>query len=438
MQKILLISDSGVPTGYGRIADNVAIRLTQRGFHVVAASFAYDGLLPAMMNGHPLPYHVATLQLKRAMGNWGEDVMKLVGAVQPDVIMVIQDAPYAEQVRHLPIDWSQHKFVVVTPVDGVPIAPQWVELLKQSDAALSISEFGVNAYRQAGVPITLCRPGVNLNTFYPLHPLQKAELRAKLGVPQDAFILGTMAQNQGRKAVPKMLEAFFKFATDKPNALYLLDMDKVSAMGWNIPDVCKQRGWDVKRLIFREDCERHGITELRERYNLLDAHAVISHREGYGIPLQEAMACGVVSMALDYCSGSEIVGQSRGLLIQPIDYDNPSTWGGANDLFPDVDDMVGKLNLIYERPHYREYLAHNGMVWARQQTWDNATDAVYQALCGLYAPKVEPIMMPPPPPTIGPDQPPAPIPEPKEPTPDKPKATIIHSNGVIETPQGAD
>jgi hypothetical protein len=46
MYSILLISDNGVSTGFGRIADNIGIRLTQRGLNIVAASFAYDGLLP--------------------------------------------------------------------------------------------------------------------------------------------------------------------------------------------------------------------------------------------------------------------------------------------------------------------------------------------------------------------------------------------------------
>jgi glycosyltransferase involved in cell wall biosynthesis len=298
MYSILLISDNGVSTGFGRIADNIGIRLTQRGLNVVAASFAYDGLLPPTMDGQRLPYHVATLQIKRGMGTWLEDVVSLVNATQPDIIMVCQDAPYGEQVRNANIDWSQHKFVMITPVDGVPIEPNWVKVMKEADGALTISEFGVNAFRDAGVQVGLCRPGIAPNDFFELSPQQKTELRAKLGVPQDAFILGTMAQNQGRKAIPLMLEGFFEFAKDK-NALYLLDMDEASPVGWNIKHTCQQHNWDVSKLIFRSDCLRLGITELRDRYNLLDAHAVLAHREGYGLPLVEAQACGVVSVAMD-------------------------------------------------------------------------------------------------------------------------------------------
>lgn len=412
MYSILLVSDSGVSTGFGRIADNVGIRLTQRGFNIVGASFAYDGLLPPTMDGNRLPYHVATLQLKRSMGTWVEDVVNLVGAIQPDIVMVCQDAPYGEQIRNAPIDWSKHKFVMITPVDGVPIEPNWVKVMADADGALTISEFGVNAFREAGVQVGLCRPGIAPNDFFELSAQQKAELRNKLGVPQDTFILGTMAQNQGRKAIPLMMEGFFEFAKDK-KALYLLDMDETSQMGWNIKHLCQQNGWDASKLIFRADCIRQGITELRDRYNLLDAHVVLAHREGWGLPLVEAQACGVVSIAMDYCSGTEIVGDGKGLCIPPIDRQLYSTWGGAMDCIPDIDNFVAQLNEIYGSPAKRQLLAEAGQAWARQQTWDLATDNVHRVIMNVMRPSIP--QAPPAPPVAPEPVPQAPIQPPSQP-----------------------
>ena len=394
MHKILLISDNGVPTGYGRIADNVGVRLHQRGNLIVGASFAYDGLLPPTHEGKPLPYHVASLQRQRMMGNWVEDVVKLIGATRPDVVMVVQDAPYAEAVYNTPVDWSQHKFVVITPVDGVPILPTWVNFLREADGMLSISQFGVDAYRQAGVRAELCRPGINPAEFYALSDQERAELRQQVGIPHDAFVLGTMAQNQGRKAIPLMLEGFFEFAKTEPNAFYLLDMDAISPMGWDIRQLCQQNRWDARRLIFREDILKRAGLNLMQRYNLLDAHAVLSHREGYGLPLVEAMACGVVSIAMDYCSGREIVGDGRGVLINPLPFANYSTWGGSMDKFPDVAHFVEQLHRLNDEPHQRAELARVGMEWARAQTWDHATDnvamVIERAMAGELPPTVAP------------------------------------------------
>lgn len=376
MVKLLVLSDSGTPSGYGRIADEVMTRLAKRGVDVFAASLGYDGLLPPNLDGQRLPYWVATL----AGRPWLEEFQKLIGPAAPDFIVVIQDAPYVEAVRNLPVDWSQIGFMAITPVDGVPIYPRWVQTLGTADAAMSISEFGVAAYRKAGVAVNLCRPGVDPNVFFKKPDTTRAELRAKLGLQPGQFIVGTMAMNQGRKAISLMVKAFFEFCADKPDARYLLDMEATSPAGWDIPALCDQFGWDKSRLIFRADAVRAGVTSLTDRYNLLDAHMVISHREGYGLPLCEAMACGAVSMALDYCSGPEIVGGGRGVLIPTTGYGEPSTWGNAEDFFPDMKALVAGLDHLYRDPVERAAIANRGMTWARAHTWDETANSVYDTL----------------------------------------------------------
>lgn len=376
--KALIVSDCGVPTGYGRIADQVGVRLAKRGLQIYAASYAYDGLLPASYEGQPLPYPVASLAGKP---NWPELVAQLVTVIQPDVVLSIQDFPYAQAIKAAPlIDWSKHAFIVLTPVDGVPIYPEWLDVMKGADAGLTISEFGVEAFRQAGIAVSLCRPGVDGNVFFKLPAEARARIRAALGVADDGFLVGTAAMNQGRKCISLMLKAFFEFAADKPNARYLLDMDPISPAGWNLPALCRQYGYDASKLIFRADAERAGVLQLKDRFNALDAHMVISHREGYGLPLAEAMACGVVSMALDYCSGTEICGEGRGILIKETGYRVPGTWGGAEDAFPDLHDLAQKLQWLYDHPAERAALAERGMEWARAQTWDAAADAVHAAI----------------------------------------------------------
>lgn len=375
--KILVISDDAVPTGYGRISMEVNTRLHRRGYTVMAASIMYDGLLPSTLDGTPLPYWVSALAGKP---NWIESAVSVINAWQPDVIHVVQDAPYAEAIRNAALDWSRFVFVVTTPVDGVPVYPKWIDMLKGADGTLSISEFGVAAHRAAGVPSELCRPGVDPNAFFVLPPMERAALRQQVGIAPDAFVLGTMATNQGRKDIPDMLRAFFAFASDKPTARYLCDMERTSPAGWDIPALCQQQGWDVSKLLFRDDTVRAGLTTMRARYNLLDAHTVVSHREGYGLPLAEAMACGVVSIALDYCSGTEICGGGRGVLIVPIAYDSIGTWGGALDKYPDVGALTNALQMLYDNPDERRAIAKRGMEWARAQTWDAATDAV----AGVY------------------------------------------------------
>lgn len=371
MKKILVVSDDGVSSGYGRISAELNRNLIKRGYHIMAASLQYDGLLPAVYDGEPIPYHVASLQGKP---NWPDCVVGMVSAYQPDLLMVIQDAPFSQTVRNAPLDWSKLAFVMLSPVDGSPIYPAWVETAKQADGLLTISEFGVKAWAKAGVQAGLVRPGINPNKFYKIPDEGKAKIRQALGIAEDAFVLGSMCMNQGRKAISLMIKAFFDFAKDKPSARYVLDMDEMSLAGWDIPALCSQYGWDKSKLIFRSDCIRAGVTELRDRYNVLSAHMVLAHREGFGLPLAEAQACGVVSIALDYCSGTEVCGSGNGVLIKPLDLHIPGTWGGAEDWYPDMADLATKLQWLYDNALEREAMAMRGMREARAHTWDKAVD----------------------------------------------------------------
>ena len=219
-----------------------------------------------------------------------------------------------------------------------------------------------------------------------VHDMNVAAARlAREAAGSRAFVLGTMAMNQGRKAYPAMLHSFFEFAKDKDNCYYLIDTEAVSPAGWNIPALCQQnqhKGWDVRKLIFRQQAQQAGLTQLAQRYNLLDVHMVLAHREGYGLPLVEAMACGAVSIAMDYCSGTEIVGEGRGVLIPttPVPYPEHGTWGGAIDHLPDTDAVIAALNRLYDDPDERQYIAQSGLAWAKRQSWHSAAQAVQDAI----------------------------------------------------------
>jgi hypothetical protein len=124
---------------------------------------------------------------------------------------------------------------------------------------------------------------------------------------------------------------------------------------------------------------------LRNRYVLMDAHMVISHREGFGLPLLESMACQVPTIALDWCSGTEIVGEGRGYLVKRQEYMEYGTWGGAKDAFVDLHSLQNALESIYCYPEAAAGIAATGYEWARRQTWDVATDAVEAEIHKAFA-----------------------------------------------------
>lgn len=379
--KVFVLSDEGIPSGYGRIATEINRRLVKRGVDIFSASVMYDGKLPAQYDGERLPYWVGVARPVVPGTFYDLDgVVNMINAYQPDIIHVIQDFPYAEGLRNVGLDWSKFGFLITTPVDGAPLYPAWVDTAKKADALITISQFGVDAWRKQGVQAKLARPAANLDTFYRLPDERRAAIRAKLGIEPGAFVWGMVAMNQGRKAIPQTLKAFFSFAEDKPTARLLLDMDAQSPAGWDIPAVCQQQGWSAGKLIFKSDCIQRGVTGLNERYNAMDFHSVISYREGFGLPLVESMACGVLTAAQDYSSGTEVVGGGRGVLIPSVDYFQVSTWGGAMDKLPDYEALARLAQHYHDHKEEAAAVAKRGMEWARGYTWDAAADTVFNTL----------------------------------------------------------
>jgi hypothetical protein len=92
------------------------------------------------------------------------------------------------------------------------------------------------------------------------------------------------------------------------------------------------------------------------------------------------MATGVPSIAIDYCSGREVIGDNeRGWLI-PATKHQTGTWGGAWDYDPDKDALTQALREAYDNPAERMARGERGRKWAQERTWDNAGLAVMQAI----------------------------------------------------------
>jgi glycosyltransferase involved in cell wall biosynthesis len=135
--------------------------------------------------------------------------------------------------------------------------------------------------------------------------------------------------------------------------------------------------WDISKLRFIDDL--HALS-MAERYNLADAHTVLSHREGWSLPLTEAMACGVVNLAMDWCSGTEICGDGKGVITKPLDYVTVSTWGNALDYHPDIQDFADKLTWLADHPTDRNRIASNGQAWAQTLSWDTTAHQIADIL----------------------------------------------------------
>ena len=189
---------------------------------------------------------------------------------------------------------------------------------------------------------------VDHTVFKPLN--NKNNLREKLGLPKDAFIVGSVMRNQKRKLIPDILETFSnlcKIKKDKNLILYL-HTSYPDALAWDIPSLlieynitdkvwftytCRnceksfssvyQGDRPVCRKCLQKKCclsnVKHGTSpeELAEIYNTFDIYLQYAICEGFGIPPVEAAACGIHVVTMDHEAMGE-VGKKINATLVPI------------------------------------------------------------------------------------------------------------------------
>jgi glycosyltransferase involved in cell wall biosynthesis len=155
--------------------------------------------------------------------------------------------------------------------------------------------------------------GVDTQRF---HPGEDAGLRAELGLAPDAEVVGYVGEVTREKNLGMLLEACEALAADRPGLRLVLVGDAPKE-----PRALEElrrragRGSMAGKVIFagyRRDVERF--------YRVFRVYAHPSLREGFGVPLIEAMASGVPVVACRVRGPREVVRDGiTGTLVEPGD-----------------------------------------------------------------------------------------------------------------------
>jgi glycosyltransferase involved in cell wall biosynthesis len=215
-----------------------------------------------------------------------------------------------------------------------------------------IQRWGIPGERITTVPLAA------ESRYQPARPQQVAEVCARYGVRPDGYLLyvGTL---EPRKQVDRLVEAF-ALATPSLSGLELV--------------VAGKRGWMYDRIFARVsalglECRVRfpGYVpdeDLPALYGGATAFVYPSRYEGFGLPVLEAMSCGVPVITTDVSSMPEVAGDAA-LLVRP----------------DSVDELAGALRRVAQDPALREELRAKGLRRAQAFSWDRCareTLAVYQ------------------------------------------------------------
>lgn len=304
-------------TGFARVTHRVCDVLAQRGHSITVLGLNYMG------DPHSYPYPIYPcfnpLQGGKDMFGIGR-LPRLIHSLNPDVVVILNDPwnipAYMKEVRRyfeIPDDQPivnqkpLPSFVGWLAVDGKNQKGRQIEDLT---LAITWTQFGANELKKGGYngPLEIIPLGVDLNMY---KPLDKSECRKTwcLDMPPDGFLVGYVGRNQERKRLDLLIEYFYAWI-DQYNiddAYLYISSGPSGDNSIDIRSVANHFGNGKRRILYYEPPSGSGIpeSEMASLYSCFDVFMTCAQGEGWGLPVMEAMACGVPAIIPDWSALGE-------------------------------------------------------------------------------------------------------------------------------------
>ncbi len=307
-----------------------------------------------------------------------------VGRIHPR-IAALQRTPLhldAPQIVYAPGDRlsknSGRYKIGYTMFEADRIPPDWVEQINQMDEVWTPTRWGYETFRGAGItrPMHIVPLGVDPQRFAPGPP--------RPTLTRTTVFLSVFEWGH-RKGIDLLLKAYRAAFRASDDVLLLLKVDchrnrpadhppaQIAAL---LPHPSPPVGILYNRPL--------SVSQLAELYQSADCFISTSRGEGWGMPILEAMACGVPAIATAWSAPTTFVSATNGYPL-PIRGLVPATGDdryvrGARWSAPDGDALVELLRHVATNPTERRAKGAQAAHDARQWTWDRAVDTVIARL----------------------------------------------------------
>lgn len=370
---ILMFSNSPFQhSGYATVAENILKRVNQKSDHVMDV-LCCSGIENSQVIQTDDDY--AVIGKSAQGGDMGfNDIEPTFDRFKYDILFTVMDWwVFQDKGSQLNIPKVHY-----CPIDHKELSPMWKNSLQGAMKVVPYTYFGQKVLEDGGVD-NIAQPiphGIDTDVFD-----KKDAGPEYLGFDEDDFVFGMFKANQGtRLHLVEMLDAFkrFKEENEADDAkLYLHTMLK----GANGHDM---NYWldkfdlnDCTRFVNQTNYRMGSITPeaLSKAYSSCDVLLNAVKGEGWGLPITEAGACGIPSIATDFSSMPELIGEDeeRGWLV-PVDRYEPTVGKHAYRSYPEVDAIKDKIAEAYHNPDMVEEKGEKIYEWVQQLDWDTIVD----------------------------------------------------------------
>jgi glycosyltransferase involved in cell wall biosynthesis len=264
---------------------------------------------------------------------------------------------------------------------GAQVSPSVSVITPSHWSALALSRFGLPAARIHVVPL-----GIDPAMHRMDDGLRRA-MRERLGIGDDFLFMsvGAMTWNKGPDL---LLAAFSQVLETVPSARLLLkgtdalyaSKDSIAAAMYDLP--VRARESIARRLIYVG-----GTLPAAKMADLLraaDCYVSPYRAEGFNMPVLEANACGVFTIATARGPTDEFTVADQGARIRSsVGAQRLSLTETGDVLIPDLEHLIELMRAAARDPHAtREVGALASMHAHRHFTWDRVTDSLVAAMFG--------------------------------------------------------
>lgn len=334
------------PTGYGVGADGLVYAFNEKYDVSCLCTYGLEGRALKFGNVEGRNPGSNLRMFPKLFEPVGGDAADLIiTSWEPDVVITLFDIWVGEggnQYTSRGKDWLRKMipyWIAYAPIDHDPVPYKALNQCRQADQMVTMSQFGKRALRDMGVGSTYIPHGTWTDIFKPtMDKEHSVKTLLEYTVPlipdgslewsPDDFIIGINAANKDtkRKGYDRMFKALNHFFDNNPDAKKDV---KVHIHSWNM----FPGGFPLNDLAFSNQV--HPIIQITHKYHMYtgistsrmaslyqayDVFFNMSRNEGFGIPIIEAAASGVPSIATNFTSMTELV-EGHGWLANPITHD---------------------------------------------------------------------------------------------------------------------
>jgi glycosyltransferase involved in cell wall biosynthesis len=373
MKKLLVITDmDSNGSGYRNICAPLFTEISKLG--------EYDTKIVGLMykgEEHNYPFSIIPARdvqemvgiSRNVIGMWWADVIIVAMDIPLQINLYNQLAPFLQRTKPevdagFPV---ARKYIAITPLENGPLTMSWAIPLFQMDKVFFISELGKREAEKRGLKnVEHIQVGVDTVSYHPATPEEKVKLRDGLGIPQDAFVVLTVADNQERKNLWAGLKAIalLKGEVERP-VRYILVTREQNPYGWRLKDLIKDLDIQQEVILFERGMP---VADLWGLYAVSDAYLQPSKAEGLGMPVLDAMASGIPVVATKVGAMTELLEDGRGFLIDG-EYEFGDVWGNSNRVMISIDGVRRVLSSISTGEDWQG-IRTKALLYARSRTWD--------------------------------------------------------------------